>query len=392
MAGPIPAWMRWPVLITGGVCLLIGLNLALSLLGVWAPVPSGGDAAIHGQVMTFGFAGTLICLERVIALREKWALIAPAALGIGGILLLVEPTVGRALQAFGMAVLVAVYARLARRGLTVALSIQILGALVGLGALLLWWSGAATWAVIPWIAGFFVFTIVGERVELAHISLPPGAERLAWGLSLALAFVIVAVLAAGRGGEFVGVLLLAQAAWLARYDIARTTVRTSGLPQYSAANMIAAMVWLAVAGIAWVLGGGLAASPVYDTVVHSITIGFTISMIMAHAPIILPAVLRRPLPYRPVFWAPAVLLNAGLLIRLIGDVRGLGLTWQIGGALLVVTILAFVLTAAVSSAAGPPKRRAPKRGDSAEPTDQSTVIPRPAGGLSIGRPDGGKGR
>lgn len=392
MAGPIPAWMRWPVLITGGVCLLIGLNLALSLLGVWAPVPSGGDAAIHGQVMTFGFAGTLICLERVIALREKWALIAPAALGIGGILLLVEPTAGRALQALGMAVLVAVYARLARRGLTVTLSIQILGALVGLGAVLLWWSGAATWAVIPWIAGFFVFTIVGERVELAHISLPPGAERLAWGLSLALAFAIVAVLAAGRGGEFVGVLLLAQAAWLARYDIARTTVRTSGLPQYSAANMIAAMVWLAVAGIAWVLGGGLAASPVYDTVVHSITIGFTISMIMAHAPIILPAVLRRPLPYRPVFWVPAVLLNAGLLIRLIGDVRGLGLTWQIGGALLVVTILAFVLTAAVSSAAGPPKRRAPKQGDAAEPTDQSTVILRPAGGLSIGRSGGGEGR
>jgi len=39
-------------------------------------------------------------------------------------------------------------------------------------------------------------------------------------------------------------------------------------------------------------GGG------YDAVVHAIFLGFVISMVMAHAPVILPAVLRRPLPYR----------------------------------------------------------------------------------------------
>lgn len=372
--------MRWPVLVTGGVCLLIGLNLSLSLLGIWAPVPAvDTDAAVHGQVMTFGFAGTLICLERVIALRETWALLAPTALGIGGLLLLLpDPTPGRILQVIGMALLVVVYARLSSRGLTIPLSIQILGAFFGLGALLLWWAGAATWAIVPWIAGFFVFTIVGERVELAHISLPQGAEKLAWGLSLALAFTIVAVLAVGRGGELVGLLLIALAAWLMRYDVARATVKTSGLPQYSAANMIAAMVWLMVAGVAWVLGGDLALSPVYDTVIHSVTIGFTISMIMAHAAIILPAVIRRPLPYRSYFWVPTVLLNAGLLVRMIGDVRNLGVTWQIGGGLLVLTILGFLLGAAASSAAGPPRRPAEKRAASAAGSPASP------GGLSIG--------
>lgn len=358
--------MRWPVLVTGGVCLIIGLNLALSLLGVWAPVPAlDTDAAIHGQIMTFGFAGTLICLERVVALREKWALIAPISLGIGGLLLLLpDPTAGRILQVFGMALLLVVYGRLAKRGLTIPMSIQTLGAVFGLGALLLWWAGAATWSLIPWIAGYFVFTIVGERVELAFISLPKGAEKLAWGLSLALAFTIVAVLAVGGGGEFVGLLLIGQALWLMRFDIARQTVKTSGLPQFSAANMIAAMFWLMVAGVAWVLGGPLQMSPVYDTVVHSVTIGFTMSMIMAHAPIILPAVIRRPLPYRSYFWIPAVLLNTGLLIRLIGDVRGLGVTWQIGGTILVLTILGFLLGAAGSSAAGPPKppaKKSPKK-------------------------------
>ena len=45
---------------------------------------------------------------------------------------------------------------------------------------------------------------------------------------------------------------------------------------------------------------------------------------MAHAPIIFPAVLGRPLPYRPWFWLPLALLHGGLLIRVIGDALGRG--------------------------------------------------------------------
>jgi len=37
-------------------------------------------------------------------------------------------------------------------------------------------------------------------------------------------------------------------------------------------------------------------------VLHSIFVGFTISMIFGHAPIILPAVLNRMLPYHPSFY------------------------------------------------------------------------------------------
>ena len=39
-------------------------------------------------------------------------------------------------------------------------------------------------------------------------------------------------------------------------------------------------------------------------------------MIMAHAPVILPAVLRRPLPYHPAMIAPAALLHGSLALRL----------------------------------------------------------------------------
>jgi hypothetical protein len=34
-----------------------------------------------------------------------------------------------------------------------------------------------------------------------------------------------------------------------------------------------------------------------DAVIHAAFLGFAMSMVMAHAPVIPPAVLRRPLPY-----------------------------------------------------------------------------------------------
>ena len=54
-------------------------------------------------------------------------------------------------------------------------------------------------------------------------------------------------------------------------------------------------------------------------------------MVLAHAPVILPAVLRRPLPYRTAMWIPLALLHIGLLTR-IGAGNGLGqhTAWQLG--------------------------------------------------------------
>ncbi|BFO21058.1 hypothetical protein SHKM778_74460 [Streptomyces sp. KM77-8] len=42
---------------------------------------------------------------------------------------------------------------------------------------------------------------------------------------------------------------------------------------------------------------------------HAVFLGFVMSMIMAHAPVILPAVLRRPLPYHPGLALAAWLLH-----------------------------------------------------------------------------------
>jgi hypothetical protein len=148
-------------------------------------------------------------------------------------------------------------------------------------------------------------------------------------------------------------------AWLARSDVARRTIRSTGLPRFSAAALLCGYVWLVVAGVVWVVGGMPRALAAYDTVVHATFLGFAMSMVMAHAPVIFPSVLRRPLPYRAAMWNPLVLLQIGLIVR-IGPGDGLGLEgpWQIGAVLNVVALLAFAGTAVWSARSGQRARSA----------------------------------
>jgi hypothetical protein len=72
-------------------------------------------------------------------------------------------------------------------------------------------------------------------------------------------------------------------------------------------------------------------------------------MIMAHAPVILPAVLRRPLPYHPALVVPAVVLHGSLVLRLwVGDALGGEAAWRAGGAVNIAAVLLFAALVAWS--------------------------------------------
>lgn len=333
----------------GGASLLAGLDAALLLADLPAPVGLDRLADVHGQLMLLGFLGTLVSLERAVALRTRWALLAPALLGAGGILLLTAlPTaLGSTVQAFGAATLVAVYAGLWRRAGSVALLTQWLGALLLAGAALLWAAGVATPVLVPMFAGFLVLTIAGERLELARIAGPgPAAEHALLGLAcLTVLSAMGALLWPAPGTELTGVAMLGITVWLLRHDVALRTLHATGLPRYAAVNIVAGIGWLAVAGAAWLLLGFQESGPGYDLVVHAVGLGFAMSMVLAHAPIILPAVLLRPLPYRPVLYASTVLLQGSLVLRAVGDLRELPSVWQAGSAANVVALVVFLLTA-----------------------------------------------
>ena len=112
-----------------------------------------------------------------------------------------------------------------------------------------------------------------------------------------------------------------MALWLARYDIARRTIRQSGLVRYVAACLLAGYLWLGVAGL-MAMAAPAGAAFVRDAVLHAIFLGFVLTMVFAHAPIILPALLKVTVPYRPVFYAHVALLHATLLLRVIADLFG----------------------------------------------------------------------
>ena len=123
--------------------------------------------------------------------------------------------------------------------------------------------------------------------------------------------------------------------------------------------MLAGYAWLGVAGTAWLVAGVTTTPASHDVVVHTIFLGFVMSMVLAHAPVILPAVLRRAVPYRPLLWVPLVTLHAGLLVRVVGDVAGRAGPVEVGGYGTVAALLLLPLTAVASAAMPAPSAPRP---------------------------------
>jgi hypothetical protein len=340
------AW-RLPVLAAGGLTLVAGLYAALLLLGVAVPAPRAGLEEVHGPLMVLGFVGTLIALERAVALGARWALLAPGCSGLGGLVLAATGpnVVGQALLVAGSVVLLGIYVSLWRRQQTVALLAEAAGAVAWYAAALLWLAGFPVAETVPWLAAFVVATIAGERLELAHVALlRPDAER--WFLAALAALIVgatAATLWATPGLHLFGAGLLAVVAWLAVFDIARRTVRATGLPRYVAVGLLAGYGWLGLAGLLWAGAGFTDDGPRYDATLHAVFLGFVLSMIFVHAPVILPAVLRRPLPYHRLLYAPLALLHGSLLVRVgLGDALALEVVWRWAGVANVVAVLGFV--------------------------------------------------
>ncbi len=353
---PRPSLRRVALLMLAAVSLIAALLGALALLGVPSTPAGPRFAGSHGLLMTLGFLATLVALERAVALDRAWAYLAPAASGVAGLLLVGGGWREAALVLMLLAALLylAVYVELLRLDPSLHTFVQASGGLGWLLAASLLVLGRPVADATPGLSAFLVLTVVGERLELARLgNLTAGKKRLfVVAASLFGAGVALAVIQPNLGLRLGGVGLIALAAWLARFDIARRTVRIPGVTRFIALCLLAGYVWLAVGGAAW-LAWGIDATPLQrDAMLHAIFLGFVISMVFGHAPVILPAVLKVPLPYHPWFYGHFLLLQAGLLVRVIGgDVFDQTWAWQAGGVMTVSAVLLF-LVASVTSAAG----------------------------------------
>jgi hypothetical protein len=227
-------------------------------------------------------------------------------------------------------------------------------------ATVLWFGGWSVSRLVPWLAGFLVLTIVGERLELARVALLTPLSVRSFTASGALfgAGLAVTGWSPATGARIAGVGLVALALWGARFDVARRTVRVAGVTRYMAVCLLAGYAWLLTGGVIWLVAGDLGAGvAVYDAALHAIFLGFVMSMIFGHAPVIVPAVLGVRLPFRPYFYAHLALLHVALLVRVaVGDGLSSTVGWQVGGAGTEVAVLLFL---AVSASAAVRARRRP---------------------------------
>jgi hypothetical protein len=213
----------------------------------------------------------------------------------------------------------------------------------------LWLGGWTVPRLVPWLAGFLVFTIIGERLELARVALLTATSVRAFAaggtaFAVGLTLTVVPGHAAAVGVRLAGAGLLALAAWGARYDVARRTVKIAGVTRFMAVCLLAGYVWLAAAGVTWLTAGDLGRTvATYDIGLHAVFLGFVMSMIFGHAPVIVPAVLRVRLPFRWWFYGHVAVLHVALLVRLVGgDAIGNRLAWQVGGVGTEVAIVLFL--------------------------------------------------
>ncbi|MBY0432052.1 MAG: hypothetical protein K2Q10_12695, partial [Rhodospirillales bacterium] len=105
---------------------------------------------------------------------------------------------------------------------------------------------------------------------------------------------------------------------------------------------------------------GAFAGLAYDAVLHAVFVGFVFSMVFGHAPIILPAVLRVSVPFRPAFYLPLALLHLSLTLRIAGDLGDFGEARLWGALLNGVAVALFILgTAATALRANRGRRAVP---------------------------------
>lgn len=337
-----------PLLAIGMLSMACGVWLGLVRLGWNLPLPWPDRLVAHGPLMVCGFLGTLIGLERAVAIGSRWAYAAPLATAAGALLIAFGPSraAGPLLVTAGSVVVVAVFAVICRRQRSLFAFTMAFGGVAWAVGNAWWLAGAGIFRVVFWWIAFLVLTIAGERLELNRVLRPTRAVRLTFALATGLVLAGAGLTArwAQLGTRVLGAGLIALTWWLGRHDVARRTVRRHGLTRFMAACLLGGYAWLGLGGVLALLSDGATAGPRHDAMLHAIFLGFVMSMVFAHAPVIVPAVLGVPLEYRPAFYVHAAVLHASLILRVVGDlVESLG-RWRVWGGLLnAAALLLFVV-------------------------------------------------
>jgi hypothetical protein len=335
---------RIPFVALAVLALLVALWAGLLRIG-WLLPSFPNLAAAHGPLMVSGFLGVLIPLERAVAIRQRWMFAVPAAAGAGWVTLLFAPAPGILLLTLASLGTLLILAVMVRREPHLHTVVMFAGVLAWLAGNILWLSGVPIFQIAYLWMAFLVLTIGGERLELSRVLRPAPGQLRVFAVIATTLFVgaVLCLFQLDWGARLSGLSMLALALWFLRYDLARLTIHHANpLTRYIARCLFAGFVWLGIGGALLLYFGALYAGPYYDAALHAVFVGFVISMIFGHAPIIFPAILGVPISYHPAFYVHLVLLHISLFIRLLGDLTGQLDVRRWGGLLNEVAILLFL--------------------------------------------------
>src|SRR3972149_1115368 len=163
--------LHLPLMLMGMLSLLAAFAGGLMRLGWGIPPAFVNLSVLHGPLMISGFLGTLISLERAVALKHRWTYLAPFLTGVGGIFLITGlhfPS-GVILITLGSLSLVFIFVAIFRLQAALHTLIMGLGSFLWFAGNLLWLLGLPVYVVVLWWAGFLVLTITGERLEVTPL-------------------------------------------------------------------------------------------------------------------------------------------------------------------------------------------------------------------------------
>lgn len=301
---------------------LVLLGLVLGISGGWIrlgspQIPIASAGSNHGLLMVGSFLGTLISLERAMVMpRRLWLLvplitgasILPFLLGYSqaGLLLLMA-------GAFGLSAIMHMQTLKHPKFQTVLLYAGSASWFVGN---FLVWQGGLIAAGTTWWMGFLLYTIVGERLELSQFLPIPSWSKNALKSFLALFTLGLVVPFHSWGNEIMGIASLLISVWLLYFDMAKVAAKKHAQFCYIGIGLRVGYFWLGLQGL--VLLGMESHALYYDLMLHTFFLGFTFSMIWAHAPIIFPTIFGiRETPYHPVLWVSWSLFQLSLLGRIL---------------------------------------------------------------------------
>lgn len=280
-------------------------------------IPIASAGMNHGLLMVGSFLGTLISIERAMVMKKQTWLLIPFLTGVSIVPFLLGFTdIGLILLMIGSF------------GLGVIMHLQTLRHPEFHSALL--YGGAASWFIgnllayqtgliaagSTWWIGFLLFTIVGERLELSQFLPVPAWSKLA--LKFLLLFFALGLIIPFHswGNELMGLASFLIAIWLLAFDMAKVAARKPDQFRYIGIGLRVGYVWLGIHGL--ILLGMETHSLFYDLLLHTFFLGFTFSMIWAHAPIIFPTIFGiRETPYHPILWVTWALFQLSLAGRIL---------------------------------------------------------------------------